>query len=108
MIICTVSADAIADRNRQTANAPNKSRLPVPKWRILSSSWALMSLRHQLTSYWCDHLETMPSSSTKRSKKQGVLVRYFNQPRLINKLRMTVETSEPNKTLIKVLGEVLR
>jgi histidinol-phosphate aminotransferase len=40
-------------------------------------------------------------------KQRGILVRYFKQPRLADKLRITVGTPEQNETLIKVLGEVL-
>jgi histidinol-phosphate aminotransferase len=41
-------------------------------------------------------------------KDRGILVRYFNQPRLEDKLRITVGTPEQNEILIKVLGELLR
>jgi histidinol-phosphate aminotransferase len=40
-------------------------------------------------------------------KQRGILVRYFKQPRLADKLRITVGTPEQNETLIKVLGEVI-
>ena len=40
-------------------------------------------------------------------KQQGILVRYFNQPRLDDKLRITVGTPEQNETLLKVLGELM-
>jgi histidinol-phosphate aminotransferase len=40
-------------------------------------------------------------------KQRGIFIRYFNQPRLADKLRITVGTPEQNETLIQVLGEVL-
>jgi histidinol-phosphate aminotransferase len=40
-------------------------------------------------------------------KQRGILVRYFNQPRLADKLRITIGTPEQNETLIKNLDEVL-
>jgi histidinol-phosphate aminotransferase len=40
-------------------------------------------------------------------KQRGIFIRYFNQPRLADKLRITVGTPEQNETLIQVLDEVL-
>jgi histidinol-phosphate aminotransferase len=40
-------------------------------------------------------------------KQRGILVRYFNQPRLADKLRITIGTPDQNETLIKNLDEVL-
>ncbi|MBH8578216.1 histidinol-phosphate transaminase [Nostocaceae cyanobacterium CENA369] len=36
-------------------------------------------------------------------KERGILIRYFNQPRLEDKLRITVGTDEQNQTLIEAL-----
>jgi len=36
-------------------------------------------------------------------KAKGILVRYFKQPRLEDKLRITVGTEEENSTLIQAL-----
>lgn len=40
-------------------------------------------------------------------KSRGILVRYFKQPRLEDKLRITVGTDQQNQTLVKVLAEIL-
>ncbi|MCA1992682.1 MAG: aminotransferase class I/II-fold pyridoxal phosphate-dependent enzyme, partial [Coleofasciculus sp. S288] len=40
-------------------------------------------------------------------KQRGILVRYFKQPRLEDKLRITVGTPEQNEALINVLNEIL-
>jgi histidinol-phosphate aminotransferase len=40
-------------------------------------------------------------------KARGILVRYFNQPRLDDKLRITVGTDEQNAALIAALGEIV-
>jgi len=40
-------------------------------------------------------------------KARGILVRYFNQPQLDDKLRITVGTDEQNAALVTALGEVL-
>jgi histidinol-phosphate aminotransferase len=39
-------------------------------------------------------------------KERGILVRYFNQPGLQDKLRITVGTDEQNDLLIGALGEL--
>jgi histidinol-phosphate aminotransferase len=52
-------------------------------------------------------LLTQPSSSAEKIyfalKERGILVRYFNQPKLEDKLRITIGTDEQNQTLIKAL-----
>ena len=40
-------------------------------------------------------------------KARGILVRYFNQPRLDDKLRITVGTQEQNDALAEALKEML-
>jgi histidinol-phosphate aminotransferase len=39
-------------------------------------------------------------------KDRGILVRYFNQPRLDEKLRITVGTDDENAALLEALMEV--
>ncbi len=41
-------------------------------------------------------------------KEQGILVRYFNQPRLDNKLRISVGTEEQNHALIAALSRLIQ
>lgn len=52
-------------------------------------------------------LLTQPSSNAEiiylALKERGILVRYFNQPRLDDKLRITIGTDEQNRALIKAL-----
>jgi histidinol-phosphate aminotransferase len=40
-------------------------------------------------------------------KAHGILVRYFNEPRLTDKLRISVGTEEQNRMLVEAIGEVL-
>ena len=40
-------------------------------------------------------------------KQKGILVRYFNQPRLQDKLRITIGTQEENQRLLDALQEIL-
>ena len=41
-------------------------------------------------------------------KARGILVRYFKQPRLEDKLRITVGTDEQNAALIEALGATMQ
>lgn len=41
-------------------------------------------------------------------KEQGILVRYFNQPGLNDKLRITVGNDQQNQTLIKALASLIK
>ncbi len=56
-------------------------------------------------------LATPPNGDAERLylalKEQGILVRYFNQPGLDNKLRITVGTAEQNAALLKILATLL-
>ncbi|MNI39712.1 Histidinol-phosphate aminotransferase [compost metagenome] len=40
-------------------------------------------------------------------RDQGVLVRYFNQPRIDNYLRVTIGTDAEMKTFIQVLSQII-
>jgi histidinol-phosphate aminotransferase len=40
-------------------------------------------------------------------KDRGILVRYFNEPRLADKLRISVGTDEQDRRLVQAIGEVL-
>jgi len=40
-------------------------------------------------------------------KKRGILIRYFQQPRLEDKLRISVGTNEDNARLLEAIGEIL-
>ncbi|MBW4517568.1 MAG: histidinol-phosphate transaminase [Timaviella obliquedivisa GSE-PSE-MK23-08B] len=58
-------------------------------------------------------LATVPSGSHAESlylglKERGILVRYFNQPGLADKLRITVGTAEQNQILLEALVSLLQ
>jgi histidinol-phosphate aminotransferase len=105
-VACAVGAAAIADQNHKIANAQ----------KIIASRAQMTDTLEQLG--FC----VLPSQANfllaqsplgnaeslyKTLKARGILVRYFNQPRLTDKLRITVGTSDQNATLIEVLREVL-
>jgi histidinol-phosphate aminotransferase len=58
-------------------------------------------------------LATVPSGSHAEAfylglKERGILVRYFNQPGLADKLRITVGTAEQNRSLLEALISLLQ
>ena len=105
-VACAVGAAAIADQNHKIANAQKikASRAQMADELQQLGFYVLPSQANFL-------LAQSPSGNAeslyRKLKEQGILVRYFNQPRLTDKLRITVGTPEQNEILIKVLGEVL-
>ena len=105
-VACAVGAAAIADRNHTTANA---QKIKASRSQMAD---ALQQLGfHVLPSQANFLLAQFPSGNAeslyKSLKERGILVRYFNQPRLTDKLRITVGTPEQNEALIKALSEIL-
>jgi histidinol-phosphate aminotransferase len=105
-VACAVGAAAIADQNHTTANAQKikHSRSQMAE--------ALQQLGFNILPSQANFLlAQFPSGNAeslyKSLKERGILVRYFNQPRLTDKLRITVGTPEQNEALIKALGEIL-
>ncbi len=105
-VACAVGAAAIADQNHKTANAQKikASRAQMADELQQLGFYVLPSQANFL-------LAQSPSGNAEylyqSLKERGILVRYFNQPRLTDKLRITVGTPEQNERLIKKLGEVL-
>lgn len=105
-VACAVGAAAIADQSHTIANAD----------KIKASRTQMADALEQLGFYVFPSqanflLAQSPSGNAdylyKSLKERGILVRYFNQPRLTDKLRITVGTPEQNDSLIQVLGEIL-
>ncbi len=105
-IACAVGAAAIADQTHKNTNAQKikASRIQMAEALKQLGFYVLPSEANFL-------LVQSPSGNAQylyqKLKERGILVRYFNQPRLTDKLRITVGTPEQNETLIEVLGEVL-
>ncbi len=121
-VACAVGAVAIADQSHKNTNA---QKIKASRTQMAS---ALKQLGFQVWPSEANFLlvgvsgaatEELAGLSPKELpegnaeylyemlKQRGILVRYFKQPRLADKLRITVGTPEQNETLIKVLGEVL-
>ena len=105
-VACAVGASAIADQTHKNTNAQ----------KIKASRTQMAEALHELgfdvlPSQANFLLARFPSGNAEplyqMLKQRGILIRYFNQPRLADKLRITVGTPEQNETLIQVLGEVL-
>jgi histidinol-phosphate aminotransferase len=121
-VACAVGAVAIADQSHKNTNA---QKIKASRTQMAS---ALEQLGFQVWPSQANFLlvgvsgaatEELAELSPKELpegnaeylyemlKQRGILVRYFKQPRLADKLRITVGTPEQNETLIKVLGEVI-
>lgn len=106
-VACLVGAAAIADQGHQQRNTQKikQSRTQLGQ--------DLQGLGFRVWPSQANFLLAQPSGDQAQElyqtlKNQGILVRYFNQPRLSNKLRITVGTPEQNQALIQALTELLR
>lgn len=101
-----VAAAAIADRDYMTANA-QKIKVSREKLAVTFKELGFKVWPSQ-TNFL---LVRPPQGDAERIyqalKMQGILIRYFKQPRLEDKLRITVGTEEQNQILVKTLREIL-
>jgi len=101
-----VAAAAIADRDYKTATAEkikvSRSQLAVTLKQLNFEVWPSQ------TNFL---LVRPPKGDAERIyqtlKMQGILIRYFKQPRLEDKLRITIGTEEQNQILVNTLREIL-
>ena len=101
-----VGAAAIADRDHKTANAEK-----------IKASRAKLALSFKELGFdvWPSQTNFLlvrpPNGDAERIyqtlKVRGILIRHFNQPRLEDKLRISVGTEEQNQILVKTLKEIL-
>jgi histidinol-phosphate aminotransferase len=105
-IAYAVAAGAIADSDHKTANAEkikaSRSQLAVSFKELGFEVWPSQ------TNFL---LVRPPNGDAQRIyqtlKERGILIRYFNQPRLDDKLRISIGTEEQNQILLKTLKEIL-
>jgi histidinol-phosphate aminotransferase len=101
-----VGAAAIADQDHKIANAEkikaSRAKLAVSFQELGFDVWPSQ------TNFL---LVRPPNGDAERIyqtlKVRGILIRYFNQPRLEDKLRISVGTEEQNQILVKTLKEIL-
>ena len=106
-VACAAGAAAMADQACKNANA-DKVRASRAKLTADLEALGFVVLPSQSNFM----LVTPPESAAagdlyEALKARGILVRYFKQPRLDDKLRITVGTDEQNAALVDVLKEVL-
>ncbi len=105
-VACAVGAAASADQDHKNTNA---NMIKVSRAQMAADLQKLGF--HVLPSQANFLLAQSPGGNAeylyKSLKERGILVRYFNQSRLSDKLRITIGTPEQNDALIKELGEVL-
>lgn len=101
-----VGAAAIADQNYKTANA---EKIKASRSKLALS---LKELGFEIWPSQTNFLLVRPPNGDaemiyQRLKVEGILIRYFNQPRLADKLRITVGTEEQNQILVQTLRGIL-
>jgi histidinol-phosphate aminotransferase len=104
-VACAVGAAAIADQDHKNTNA-NMIKVSRAQMADELQKLGFHVLPSQANFLLAQFLGGNAEFLYKSLKERGILVRYFNQPQLTDKLRITVGTPEQNEALIKVLGEV--
>ncbi|WP_373533737.1 histidinol-phosphate transaminase [Microcoleus sp.] len=101
-----VAASAIADSEHKTANAEkvkaSRAKLAVSFKELGFEVWP-----SQTNFLLVRPLGGDAERIYQTLKQRGILIRYFNQPRLEDKLRISVGTEEQNQILVKTLKEIL-
>jgi len=100
-IACAVGAAAISDQAYKNACV---ARVKASRTKLAVD---LKQLGFRVWDSQTNFLLVQPPGNAEylyqRLKEKGILVRYFQQPRLDDKLRITVGTDEQNQTLINAL-----
>ncbi len=103
---CLLGAAAIEDQAHKNLNA---SRVKASREKL---SAALKEMGFSVWPSQSNFLLTRPPGGDaerlyKSLKEEGILIRYFKQPRLDDKLRISVGTDEENTVLIKALARLI-
>lgn len=106
-IACAVGTAAIADRDYKDSNA---EKVKSERSRLTQE---LQQLGFEVFPSQANFVLARSPNSTEAKylyqqlKERGILVRYFSQPRLDDKLRITVGTPEENSELLEALSQLL-
>lgn len=105
-IACAVGTAALTDQAHKTLNA---EKVKVARTEL---AIALKQLGCQVLPSQANFLLVQPPIANAESlytqlKQQGILVRYFKQPRLADQVRITVGTPEQNDSLIQGMRQAL-
>ncbi|MFH7026456.1 MAG: histidinol-phosphate transaminase [Heteroscytonema crispum UTEX LB 1556] len=101
-IACAVGAAAMSDQVYKNACA---ERVKISRSKLAAN---LKQLGFRVWDSQANFLLVQPPKGNaeylyQKLKEQGILVRYFKQPKLDDKLRITVGTDEQNQTLVEAL-----
>ena len=104
-VACAVGAAAFADQAHKIANA---EKVKASRARLADD---LAGLGFRVWPSQSNFLLARPAKANAQEiyealKDRGILVRYFNQPRLQDKLRISVGTDEQNAALMQALREL--
>lgn len=105
-IACALGTAAIADQEYKIANA---EKIKLSRAKLVND---LKQLDFWILPSQANFLLVQPPNNNaeylyQTLKHQGILVRYFKQARLDDKLRITVGTDEQNEVLTKALAKLL-
>jgi histidinol-phosphate aminotransferase len=106
-VACAVGAAAIVDLDHKNINA---EKVKAERSRLTAE---LLKLGFEVFPSQANFLLARSPNSTQAEflyqqlKQQGILVRYFSQPRLDDKLRITVGTPDENSALLAALSQIL-
>ncbi|MFB3925224.1 MAG: histidinol-phosphate transaminase [Syntrophales bacterium] len=103
---CAIAAAAISDQDYKKANAEKVKR---SREKLAS---ALVGLGFRIWPSQANFLLARPPDGNaeyiyKYLKSKGILVRYFKQPRLEDKLRISIGTDEQNFILVRTISGLL-
>jgi histidinol-phosphate aminotransferase len=105
-IASAVAAAAIADQDHKNANA---AKVRASRWKLAGE---LAEMGFEVWPSQSNFLLARPPAGDAERvyqslKARGILVRYFKQPRLEDKLRITVGTDEQNAALSAAIDEII-
>ncbi len=108
-VACSVGAAAIADQEYKKSNAQKiiTTRLQLEKQLQDLGFYVFPSQANFLLAQTTEKMKVSAQFLYQQLKEQGILVRYFQQPQLEDKLRITVGTPEETDSLVKVLTELV-
>jgi len=106
-VACAVAAAALEDQEHKDANV---ARVRASRAKLIGD---LEKLGYRVWPSQANFVLARPPAGDaeqvyQRLKARGILVRYFKQPRLEDKLRITVGTDQQNRELVRALQEAAR
>jgi len=106
-VACAVAAAALADQDHKNANA---EKVKASRRKLAAD---LAGVGFRVWPSQANFLLARPPAGDAEAiyralKDRGILVRYFKQPRLEDKLRITVGTEQDNGSLVAALSQIVQ